>query len=122
MNFLMDTHATLWWFDDPNILSGEARKIISNKNNSVYVSAVSVWEIVIKRSLGKLEIPDEIFNLIDSEFLEMAVLSIHARKVADLPDYHNDPFDRLLIAQVENSIILTRDKMFKRYEIPTILV
>jgi PIN domain nuclease of toxin-antitoxin system len=122
MKYLLDTHVILWWFDDPEKLSREAREVISLGDRDVYVSSVSVWEIVIKRSLGKLHVPEKIFDLIEEKFYELPVTSKHARSLDKIPHSHSDPFDRLLIAQAisENFMLITRDKNLNKYDIPII--
>ena len=125
MSYLLDTHTLLWWFSDPSQISKKSRNIIANSDKIIYVSSVTTWEIVIKKSLAKLKVPNTIFDLIFTEnFQELTVTIEHTKKLAELPKLHNDPFDRLLIAQaiVENSIILTRDKMIPKYDVKVIKV
>jgi len=123
MKALLDTHVLLWWLDNPKLLSKKAFDIISNENSIIFVSAVSIWEIVIKQSLGKLDIPDKIQPLIESEgFTELPISFAHAKTVGTLPKLHNDPFDRLLIAQAihEKLPVITRDSEIANYPISTI--
>lgn len=114
---------TLWWFNDPKQLSSQAREIISDIENIVLVSSVSTWEIVIKKSLGKLQVPDVIFELIDKEnFLELPITIAHTKILSKLPRHHEDPFDRLLIAQaiLGKAALITRDKVIEKYPITVI--
>jgi PIN domain nuclease of toxin-antitoxin system len=124
MSLSLDTHAFLWWLDDPQLLSEAARAAIGDGRQVVYVSAVVVWEIVIKRSLGKLDAPDDIeAAMAANRFLPLPITVPHALAVQALPDLHRDPFDRLLIAQArhEGLTLVTRDPQIARYGLPVIL-
>ncbi len=123
MHYLLDTHVLLWWFQNPSQITQSARDIISDGRNIVGVSSVCTWEIVIKRSLGKLEVPDTLFDLIGEEqFAEVPVTIAHTRRLASLPHHHNDPFDRLLIAQSieEETPLITRDTTISGYPLETV--
>ena len=120
MKYLLDTHVFLWWLENPSNLSKEALKTISNNNNIIYISSVTIWEIAIKKSIGKLKTQDNLTEMI--EYHNFSVLNInidHAMEVENLPFHHRDPFDRLLISQskIEDFTIITRDEIFKQYEI-----
>lgn len=120
MQILLDTHVLLWWLDDNTALNSEARKAIANPESVVHVSSVSLWEIVIKRSIGKLRLPDDWAEvLMEEPFRQLPVTWKHALKVRDLPDVHRDPFDRLLIAQCqsENLVLASHDGVFSQYGI-----
>ncbi|KKT35231.1 MAG: PilT protein domain protein [Parcubacteria group bacterium GW2011_GWA2_44_12] len=120
MNLLLDTHALLWWLSDPSLLSAQAHDAISEFRAVIYVSAASAWEIAIKKSMGKLEMPDDIQEILRTEgFLELPITITHALAAGALPGYHADPFDRLLIAQAitENLMLLTRDENIKKYDV-----
>ncbi len=92
---LLDTHALLWWLTDDPSLSPLARSAIATPGDDAFVSAASVWEIAIKRSLGKLRAPDDLFDLIGAEgFSWLPVSAEHAWAEAVLPLHHSDPFDR----------------------------
>ena len=124
MNLLLDTHAFLWWLDDPQLLSRAARRAISDGENTVYVSAAVVWEIAIKRSLAKLDAPDDLEAAMEANrFLPLPVTIPHALAVRTLPDHHRDPFDRLLVAQArhEGFKLVTRDANIPRYGVPHIV-
>ena len=117
---LLDTHALLWWLTDDPSLSPLARSAIATPGDDAFVSAASVWEIAIKRSLGKLRAPDDLLDLISAEgFSWLPVSAEHAWAVAVLPLHHSDPFDRLLIAQagVEDIPIVTGDERFSAYDV-----
>ena len=117
--FLADTPIILWSISDDRRLSEQHRDVLTS-DAVVYASAASVWEIAIKRSIGKLEAPDDLPALLPRmRFQPLAVTLRHAHAVGDLPPHHGDPFDRLLIAQaqLENLTILTSDSHFARYEV-----
>lgn len=113
----------LWWLENPSLLSQEARNIIQEPSNIVFVSSVSTWEIAIKRSLGKLKAPSRIIDFVFSQnFQELPITIAHTQELEALPSVHHDPFDRLLIAQAisEGTPILTRDTIFAKYPVSII--
>jgi PIN domain nuclease of toxin-antitoxin system len=117
---LVDTDALLWWLTDDPTLSPAARHAIAQPTNEPLVSAASVWEIAIKRSLGKLVAPDDLPDLIlDDGFTMLAVDAQAAWQVRALPHHHRDPFDRLLIAQAlsRQLPVITADPQFAAYGI-----
>jgi PIN domain nuclease of toxin-antitoxin system len=123
MNLLLDTHALLWWLDDHPSMSEKAKESISDGMNSVFVSAAVIWEIEIKKALGKLRIPSDFHDVLAQQPFERLPVTVeHAHEVGSLPNFHRDPFDRMVIAQarVEGFIVVTRDPVFKRYKIPII--
>jgi PIN domain nuclease of toxin-antitoxin system len=116
---LLDTRAFLWWLAGNPKLRREARTAIADATALVHISAVTIWEIAIKTQLGRLEPGTE---RIDQEiaangFSELPISAYHALVAGKLPLHHNDPFDRMLIAQaqVENLVIVTHDKIFSDY-------
>jgi PIN domain nuclease of toxin-antitoxin system len=113
LNLLLDTHVLIWW-DEGCRLSAEARRAIREADD-VYVSAASAWEIAINIGLGRLA-PTRTMEqaATESGFLELPVTFRHAARVAGLPPYHRDPFDRLLIAQAaeEGLALVSRDPGF----------
>ena len=119
MNLLLDTHVLLWWLDDNPESSEKAREVIASPSSTIYVSSASVWEISIKVKIGKLEIssPDLVQEIEDSDFLPLPIEAHHAWLAGDLTRHHNDPFDRMLIAQAqsEDLILVTRDSAFQDY-------
>ena len=118
--FLLDTHVFLWWLADDHSLGDNARRIISDENIPVYVSAATVWEISIKKKLGKLKMPGNMERIVDEEqFIKLPILFPHAEKAGKLPYHHRDPFDRMLIAQalIEGLTIITSDKNFSKYRV-----
>ena len=123
MNLLLDTHVLLWWLDDNPTLSSKAKAAIADPKNIVFVSAAVIWEIQIKQALGKLQIPEDFHSVLDHQPFEMlSITAEHAYMVGDLPLFHQDPFDRMLIAQakVEHVMFVTRDNKLKEYDIPLI--
>lgn len=117
MNLLLDTHIFLWWMADSPRLKRAARELIAG-SAAVYVSAVSTWEMSIKGALGKLAIPSNLEEGISSNhFLPLAITVRHSIAAASLPRHHDDPFDRMLIAQasLELLTLLTSDVRLKDY-------
>ena len=115
---LVDTHALLWWLADDPGLTDAARAAIADPSIEALVSTASLWEMAIKRSLGKLDAPDDLPDRIASEgFVWLPVRTEHAWQVRDLPHHHGDPFDRLLVAQalVEDLPVVTGDPQLSRY-------
>ncbi len=122
MNILIDTHILIWWLENPQKINTQARSIIKNGKNTVFVSTAVAWEIAIKKSLGKLEAP---YNLEETLILNRFILPItftHALMVTELPLYHGDPFDRIQIAQATMGKlrIITKDQLFNNYDVPII--
>jgi len=120
----LDTHALLWWLEDPQLLSKAAREAIGDGKNTVYVSAAVAWEIAIKKAIGKLDAPDDLASaLAANRFLPLPITVSHALAVASLPPIHGDPFDRLLIAQAlhEGLQFVSRDNHVLRYDLPCII-
>jgi PIN domain nuclease of toxin-antitoxin system len=121
MNFLLDTHIALWALSDDESLTKEAREIIVNESNRIFVSVVSMWEIAIKKALKPQKIP-----LSGREYLHycrqagyelIPIRETHVLALEDLPPLHSDPFDRLLVAQAsaESLILLTHDSVIAKY-------
>lgn len=123
MNLLLDSHVGLWAFDNSPNLSIQAKQAITDANTTVYVSAVTAWEIAFKRALGKLEAPgDYLQELQLHQFTPLDISSEHALAVEHFPLHHRDPFDRLLIvqAQLENLTLVTHDERIKVYNLTLI--
>jgi len=127
MKVLLDTHAFLWLITDEDRLSENARQTFLNMENSLFFSAASLWEICIKKTLGKISLKDGWFQTIQKE-MELNTIQwlpiemIHCAEVTELPFYHRDPFDRMLIAQaiVEEMKLLSRDSRLSDYAIELI--
>lgn len=122
MKLLLDSHAYLWWLSDDPRLTPAARAAIADPANVVLVSAATIWEIEIKRSLGRLDAGehDLVAEIQANRFGELAVGARHAQAAACLPRHHDDPFDRMLMAQsqLEGLVCVTRDPAFQAYGVP----
>jgi PIN domain nuclease of toxin-antitoxin system len=118
MQFLFDTNALLWYFSGDERMQSVA-ELIGSGDSDVYISAVSWWEIAIKTSIGKLEVDTTALqNAAKTHgFEELPLLARHALTLKDLPPIHNDPFDRMLIAQAltEPMRFITGDKTLQEY-------
>ena len=124
MRLLLDAHALLWWLADDPSLDRNARDLIADPTNEVIVSAVTVWEIAIKRAIGKLSAPDGLAAVLErSGFVEAPVTAADAERAGGLEAIHRDPFDRMLVAQAVRlrAVVVTRDPVFVRYATETVL-
>ena len=118
MRLLLDTNALIWTLRNDPTLDAQAREAIDDPDNEVFVSAVSVWEISIKRSMGKLDVPmDFVERIRNADYIRLLVNFEHAELAGRLPMHHRDPFDRMLVAQaqVEDLVLATRDRNMARY-------
>lgn len=127
MRVLLDTHAFLWWIADDPKLSPRAREIFAGGDNELFFSAASAWEIAIKTQIGRLKLPEKPDRFVPDQFSINAIKSLpiqinHALHVATLPDHHQDPFDRLLVAQaqLEGFPILSADPQIGKYRVDVI--
>jgi PIN domain nuclease of toxin-antitoxin system len=124
MKLLLDTHLLLWAARKPNRLPATARKLIDNPANELLFSAASVWEVAIKRGLGRSDFQADPRllrrGLLDNGYTELPILSDHVVAMESLPPIHKDPFDRLLVAQatVEGITFLTADSIVAEYPGP----
>ena len=124
MKLLLDTHVLLWAAGVPDRLSAEARALIDAPEHELFFSAASVWEIAIKRGLGRddFQVDTRLLRrgLLDNGYSELPVVSEHAVAIDSLPPLHKDPFDRLLVAQamVEGITLLTSDALVAQYPGP----
>ena len=117
MRLLLDTSALLWWLADEG-LTARARDAVADPENLVVVSAVSAWEISVKKALGKLAAPDDLEHQVQAGgFTPLPITTAHGVAAGQLARHHDDPFDRMLIAQAlaEGLTIVTRDKRFSEY-------
>lgn len=121
-DLLLDTHAFLWWVDDSPKLGRRARNAIADPARRCFLSLASSWEIAIKVSLGKLELPGPIERFVPAQlaandFEELPLGFAHVTRVARLPFHHRDPFDRLLAAQALEAglTVVSADPVFRRY-------
>ncbi len=118
MRLLLDTHVFLWWLADDRRLDSAKREAIRNPENDVYLSAASVWEIVIKQALGRLRTPEPASTAALRLGLQPLPITFeHAEATAELPPLHSDPFDRLLMAQarVESLTLVSDDPAIRAY-------
>ena len=123
MRLLLDTHAALWFLAGDERLSAAAKEHLTDGSNRVLLSAVVVWEVAIKRSLGKLTVPERYLSLLlDAGVQPLPVSLEHAAAVEQLPPHHRDPFDRMLIAQagIEGAALVSRDQALRPYGITLI--
>lgn len=124
MKLLLDTHLLLWAAGQPDRLPAAARKLISASANELLFSAASIWEIAIKRGLGRsdFQVDPRLLRrgLLDNGYSELPVLSEHVVAIDSLPPIHKDPFDRVLLAQatVEGITLLTVDVVLTQYPGP----
>src|ERR1700758_2649041 len=124
MKLLLDTHLLLWAAGAPDRLSAEARSLIDNSENEVLFSAASLWEVAIKRGLGRddFKVDARLLRrgLLDNGYSELPIISDHVRATESLPLIHKDPFDRMLVAQatVEGITLLTIDSLVSQYPGP----
>lgn len=123
MRLLLDTHVLLWSLADSRELRRDLRRKLVDPRNDVWVSAVSVWEIAIKQRLGKLRAPDNLLEAIESaDFTSLPINFVHAIIAGSLPRHHDDPFDRMLVAQAqsEHLVLVTRDRRISAYQVEII--
>ncbi len=124
MRLLLDTHLLLWAAGQPERLSATARKLLNDSDNELLFSAASLWEVAIKAALGREDFRVEPRllrrGLLDNGYVELPITSLHAVSIDGLPPLHNDPFDRLLLAQAhsEGITLLTSDAKLARYPGP----
>ena len=121
MNFLLDTHILIWAAISPHKISSELASLLSDPSNHLYFSSASIWEISVKKSLGKrdFKISSKKLHdgLIENGYRELKVSALHAMEVIKLPFIHRDPFDRILVASAiwENMPLLTNDSTLSPY-------
>ncbi len=127
MKLLLDTHAFIWWVSEPEKLSRNTLALLADEGNDLILSVVSAWEIQIKSQLGKLKLNVPLGELVESQRRQngLRVLPVeleHVLALNALPAHHQDPFDRLLIAQgrIEDADIVSKDNMFARYPVRVI--
>ena len=119
MNLLLDTHVFLWWDKQDRALNADTHAVIADPANQIFVSAASIWEIAIKRRLRKLDFRGSAVAAIGANgFLELPVLPIDAENAGGLVWQHNDPFDRMLVAQARRLTftLATADVAIRAYQ------
>lgn len=128
MKLLLDTHLLLWAAGQPDCLSQTARELIEAEGSELIFSSASLWEIVIKRGLGREDFKVDARllrrGLLDNGYIELPIASEHVVAIDTLPPLHKDPFDRILLAQalVEGIMLLTADKVIASYPAPVRVV
>jgi PIN domain nuclease of toxin-antitoxin system len=125
VRLLLDSHTLVWWLTDSPLLSRRARRVIADRSNTVFASAVSAYELVNKHRQGKLRPPlaDELLPMTRRASLPLLAISFeHAVAAAELPGPHQDPWDRLLMGQarVERLTVVSADPVFADYGVPTL--
>ena len=119
---LLDTHAFVWWLSDVSELAEGARSAIADPRNDIFVSAITGWEIAVKRARGRMTAPDNLTAMVEEKgFTHLPLTFFHAEQAGVLPMHHRDPFDRMLVAQaqVEGLVLVTRDDRIPRYGVRT---
>ena len=129
MRLLLDTHVWLWMLVSPTRLPEAARDQLGDRENELYLSAASTWEIAIKYRLGKLPLPEPPHQFVPPRLSRDGVIALpvehaHTLAVAELPLHHDDPFDRLLVAQaqLEQMTLVSADAVMARYEVDLLAV
>ncbi len=123
MKLLLDTHAFIWWDREPGKLSEQACASCQDEGNVLYLSVASIWEMQIKLGIGKLHFGQSLERVVEDQVangLEILPVELpHLWLLADLPRIHNDPFDRLLVAQakVEDIFLVSVDRVFSEYPV-----
>jgi PIN domain nuclease of toxin-antitoxin system len=124
MRLLLDTHLVLWWMaGEASRISKKALAALGSDGVDPVVSAVTVWEAAIKRGLGKLDSPNDLFSQLERAGVELLPITArHADLVGSLPLHHRDPFDRLLVAQaaLEGLPLVSDDELLRRYDIEVV--
>ena len=126
MKLLIDTHVFIWWDDDYKQLPQSLLDELTNAQNTIYLSLVSIWEMQIKTQLGKLKFDVPLSQKVEDQQSKnrielLPITKAHIYAVEELPFYHRDPFDRLLIAQTrtDNLIFVTHDANIQQYSVTT---
>lgn len=122
MRLLLDTHTFLWWVNDSAELSRRARTAVGHHGHDCFLSVASAWEMAIKVSIGKLELPAAVERFVEEQLAANRIRTLpielrHVARAGTLPFHHRDPFDRLLAAQAleEKMSLVTADPVFRRY-------
>jgi PIN domain nuclease of toxin-antitoxin system len=120
VKLLLDTHIFIWWNSSPDLIAPPLRAAIRQPGNGIFVSAASVWEIAIKRAIGKLIFTGVVVEVIGGHRFELLpILGEHAECAGALPQHHTDPFDRMLVAQaqLEGLVLGTQDRKLRPYSV-----
>ena len=121
MRLLLDSHVFLWWLTDDARLTSPVRQAIANASSVVHVSAATCWELAIKIRLGRLDVcgADLVEEIPANGFVELPISARHGVRAGELPRHHDDPFDRMLVAQAqaEDLTVVTHDPALQKYEV-----
>ena len=126
MKLLLDTHTFIWWATEPERLSQRALSLLEDDDETPIISVVNLWEIQIKSAVGKLDLEKPLSEIVstfqDNGIEVLPIRTAHVMALSRLPNHHQDPFDRILMAQAitEDMAILSKDAAFKRYPVQTI--
>jgi PIN domain nuclease of toxin-antitoxin system len=123
VRLLVDSHVLLWWLQADPRLAATAAEAMEDGDNTLYLSAASVWELSIKQSIGKLRVDVDLrAHAMEQGFTELPVTGAHATAIRDLPFHHKDPFDRMLVAQAaaEGLTLVTADDALAAYGVPVL--
>lgn len=127
MKYLLDTHAFIWWDNEPEKLSTQVLTLCQESNSQLFLSMASLWEMQIKLQLGKLKLRQNLDSIIQSQIIEndiqlLDITAQHIFQLSSLSDFHKDPFDRLLISQSihEDMPILSKGGVFAEYPVRVI--
>ena len=123
MRLLLDTHVVIWWLASDRRLGAAARKAIEDEQSAVFISAVTGVELSTKKSLGRLDAPDDLSEQMEAfSFEELPVTLAHGFEAGRLPWHHKDPFDRILVAQArcEDLTLVTSDRILSEYDVQTL--
>lgn len=123
-SYLIDTHIFVWWMQKSPKLSDGIMTLLTDSSQDIYLSVVSVWEMIIKRQKKKLKTPNIPQGIRESRFGLLEIKLAHVFSIESLPSYHNDPFDRLLIGQAMNEgfVLITSDEKIGKYNVPLLRV
>ncbi len=125
MRYLLDTQVLIWAMEKSNKLKSKGRAVIESRKNELAVSVVTIWEMLIKKKLGELKVPDQIKEDLDKAGFSILSLTIDQVLVVDkLPLYHKDPFDRMLVSQAmaEDLTLITADSKLEKYQVKLLKV
>jgi PIN domain nuclease of toxin-antitoxin system len=127
VKYLLDTIVWLWSVGPSKTIGTAGLEILASREEEIYLSAASSWEIAIKTRLGKFQLPEPPGRYVPKRLIDQGIRSLpinqdHSLKVYDLPLHHSDPFDRIIIAQaiVEDMVVLTSDRVFEKYPIDVV--
>jgi PIN domain nuclease of toxin-antitoxin system len=121
---LLDTHVLLWWFSQSLTLKGNVRALIADPATPIFVSSASFWEAAIKRAKGRLTFDgaELVGAVVQNGLRQLPITTAHALAAGDLPRHHDDPFDRMLVAQAlaEGLTLITRDARLRAYQVAVV--